>query len=272
MDLSDISAVHFNSVKWSYDGSRLATTSKDGCVRLWDPRTPADQAVTLDGLPAKKVNKAFWCGNLPFFGTLGSDKSSKRKLVIWDVNNIEAGPVENKMPDSSSSTSSVALPHYDPDVNILYYFGKGESQVWFGEIMQDGKVVAAGRQNLQKPQKGGCWVPKHGLDAMKCEVQRFMKIEAKAVIPHSFIFPKKNTDVFHQDVYPDTFQGMPALTSEEWFGGANAAPLVGSMNPENRSQGDGAGFVFEKKATYAELEAENRALKERVAELEAQLA
>lgn len=270
MDIEAANA-HFNSVIWNYDGSRVATTSKDGFVRLWDPRTPGDQAVCIEGIAQKKVNKAFWCGNLNYVGTIGSDRTSKRQILLWDLNNLEK-PVLKMKPDNASSTSSVAMPHYDPDVNILYFYGKGESQVWFGEVTDAGKIITGGRQNLRTPQKGGCWVPKHGLDVMKCEVQRFMKIESNAVVPHAFIFPKKNTDVFHDDVYPDTFMGAPALTTEEWLGGENKPPVLGSLNPANRSQGDsGAGFTFEKKATYAELEAENAALKERIAELEAQI-
>merc|ERR1712193_317550 len=105
---------------------------KDGNLRLWDPRTPGDQAVAIEGLAAKKVAKAFWCGNLNFVGTIGQDKSSKRVIKIWDLSNTSK-PVTTMKPGSGSSTSSVAMPHYDPDVNILYFYGKGESQVWFGE-------------------------------------------------------------------------------------------------------------------------------------------
>lgn len=261
---------NFNSCLWSYDGSRVATTAKDGILRLWDPRTPAEERNEYEATAAKKVNKVFWCGKTNYIGTIGQDRTSKREIVIWDLQNMEK-PVFKFKPDNASSTSSVAVPHYDADVDILYFFGKGESQVWFGELLGSGKMIAAGRQNLRTPQKGGAWVPKAGLDVMRCEVQRFMKIEARAVVPHSFIFPKKNTDVFHDDVYPDTMIGMPALDGSAWLSGENAMPVLGPLNPETRSQGDG-GFAFEAKATYAELEAENAQLKARIAELEAQLA
>lgn len=263
---------NYNSVVWSYDSSRLATTSKDGKIRIWDPRTDSSTAVVVDAFPAKKVNKVFWCGNTNYIGTVGAKEGNVREIKIWDVTNLEA-PVATELSEGHNSTSTVAIPHYDAANNILYYFAKGASQVWFGEILGSGKIVTAGRQNLVQPAKGGCWVPSQGLDVMKCEVQRFMKLEANKIVPQSFTFPKKNMDVFHDDLFPDCFMGQQAMTGDEWLAGENKEPVLGSMDPSNRSQGDSSGGVqFVKKATYAELEAENQALKERVAELEAQLA
>jgi len=269
---------NFTGIKWAYDGSRLATTSKDGILRLWDPRTPASEVTCVTGLAEKATNKPFWCGKLPYVGTVGQDKTRKRVLNLWDVNKLDS-PVQSMKPGSTSSSPSVAIPYYDEDMNILYYFGKGQSTVWFGEIMDDASVVPAGVGRLQTPMKGGCFMPKHAVNTWMggsggnggCEVARFMKIEANAIVPHSFVFPKR-TEVYHADVYPDTFQGNFALTKDDWLAGQNAMPVIGSMDPEQRSQGDSAGMVFEKKASYAELEQENADLKARVAELEAMVA
>merc|ERR1711933_170307 len=93
-----------------------------------------------------------------------------------------------------------------------------------------------------------------------------------SVIPISFRVPRKSgADVFQEDIYPDTFAGKAATTAEEWLGGANKDPVLTTMDPEKKTDDDGATYKFEKKKTYQELEEENKALKARVKELEAQL-
>merc|ERR1711933_620900 len=93
-----------------------------------------------------------------------------------------------------------------------------------------------------------------------------------SVIPISFRVPRKSgADVFQEDIYPDTFAGKAATTAEEWLGGANKDPVLTTMDPEKNTDDDGSPYKFEKKKTYQELEEENKALKARVKELEAQL-
>ena len=69
-----------------------------------------------------------------------------------------------------------------------------------------------------KAQKGIAMVPKRGLDIMSCETTRLLKLTSNAVEPLRFIVPRKS-DAFQEDIFPDTFAGVPSMTADEWLGG-----------------------------------------------------
>merc|ERR1712154_626673 len=76
-------------------------------------------------------------------------------------------------------------------------------------------------------------------------------------IPISFVVPRKSGgDVFQEDIYPDCYAGKPALSADEWLDGNNKDPIYTSMDPEKQENGD---------------EQENKTLKARIKELEAQI-
>jgi len=100
-------------------------------------------------------------------------------------------------------------------------------------------------------------------------------LTGNSVIPISFIVPRKaGAEVFQEDIYPNAYAGRPSLQADEWLKGENKAPITVSMNPavrgDDKDQSGGGGFV--KKKTYAELEQENHELKERIAQLQSELA
>lgn len=164
------------------------------------------------------------------------------------------------------------MPTYDEDTHLLYTAGKGDGSVSFQELVDDKRCVyQLGSYRDTEPQKGGSFVPKKGLRTDRCEVMRYMKLTKTAVIPISFMVPRKTgSEIFQADIYPDCKAGLPSMSADEYFGGANKDPITMAMDPEKRND-DAAGVTFVKKATYAELAAENEALKAKIAELEAQL-
>ena len=84
--------------------------------------------------------------------------------------------------------ASVLLPHVDQELNVLYLAGKGDNSVSFYEMRNDDKILhflSLYRDSV--PQKGGGWVYKRGLNVMRCEVQRYLKLTKDSVIPVSFI-------------------------------------------------------------------------------------
>ena len=58
-------------------------------------------------------------------------------------------------------------------------------------------------------------MPKRGVDVMQCEITRFYKLNTSRNIvePVSMIVPRK-TEVFQDDIYPETAAPIPALTGE----------------------------------------------------------
>ena len=165
------------------------------------------------------------------------------------------------------------MPFYDNDLGVLYMYGKGGGNVMYSEIINDSKKwYSLGTYRDTEPQKGGGWLSKKGCDVWQCEINRFFKLTTKSIIPISFIVPRKSgNDVFQEDIYLDCYAGKAALSATEWIEGNNKEPIKKSMNPENQNdENDQNAFV--KKKSYQDLEKEVISLKERIKELEVQLA
>ncbi len=97
--------------------------------------------------------------------------------------------------------------------------------------------------------------------------------------PVSFQVPRKS-DMFQEDLYPDTYAGIPALTSEEWFGGEDKnAPTVSMKPGDKKDGGDKPSVKLTAKPSSSDLERqlnetkqELEVAKKRIQELEAELA
>lgn len=256
------------SLEWNYDGSQLAITGKDKMLRIFDPRKP-NEAVSVPSVEGTKSSKVFWMPNLGWIGCTGFSKSARRQLKFWDLKDMSK-PIFSSDIDQ---VSSVLMPYYDNDHGLLYMSGKGDGTVSFSEIINDSKKwYNLGAYRATEPQKGGGWMAKRACNVWQCEVNRFFKLTKNSIIPIHFRVPRKSgADVFQEDIYPDTFAGKPALSADEWLEGNNKDPVLATMDPDKKEDDDGVEYKFEKKKTYQELEAENKALKARVKELEAQL-
>jgi len=259
------------SMDWNKDGSMLAVTGKDKVLRVYDPRQQ-DSAIKIEGaFGGIKSSKCFWADSFGFVGSTGFSKGAKRHLKMWDLRGNTEKPIYNLGIDNAAS---VLIPHMDNDLGILYLAGKGDNSVSYYELRNDSKIMhylSVYRDGI--PQKGGGWVPKRGLEVMKCEVQRFLKLTKDSVVPISFIVPRKSGgDVFQEDIYPQCSSTKPALTADEWASGSNADPNTMNMDPDERKEDDGGDVQFSKKATYDEVVAENMELKKLVKQLQDELA
>eukprot|EP00486_Rosalina_sp_Unknown_P014363 CAMPEP_0201596068 /NCGR_PEP_ID=MMETSP0190_2-20130828/192867_1 /ASSEMBLY_ACC=CAM_ASM_000263 /TAXON_ID=37353 /ORGANISM="Rosalina sp." /LENGTH=478 /DNA_ID=CAMNT_0048056285 /DNA_START=44 /DNA_END=1480 /DNA_ORIENTATION=+ len=257
------------SMEWNIDGSQLATTGKDKQLRIFDPRIP-DEAASVESFQGTKSSKVFWIPNLGWIGAVGFSKTARRQLRFWDLKDLSKPIYKNDI----DQVSSVLMPYYDNDNGLLYMSGKGDGAVSYSEIINDSKKwYPLSQYRATEPQKGGGWMAKRSCNVFRCEVNRFFKLTKSTIIPISFIVPRKSgADVFQEDIFPDTFAGKPALSADEWLSGENKDPVTISMDPEKKEDGDDSQqTTFVKKKTYQELEDENKELRARVAELEAQL-
>eukprot|EP00488_Nonionellina_sp_1-RS-2012_P000532 TRINITY_DN11437_c0_g1_i1.p1 TRINITY_DN11437_c0_g1~~TRINITY_DN11437_c0_g1_i1.p1 ORF type:complete len:159 (+),score=49.92 TRINITY_DN11437_c0_g1_i1:244-720(+) len=155
------------------------------------------------------------------------------------------------------------MPYYDNDNGLLYMSGKGDGSVAYSEIINDAKKwYPLGAYKSPEPQKGGGWIPKRACDVWRCEVNRFLKLTKNAVIPISFIVPRKSgADVFQDDIYPDAKAGVASLTADEWLEGTNKDPVMTTMDPSKRDESQGATATFTKKKVIQELDQENDTIK-----------
>jgi len=261
------------SLQWDNLGTELGfcyKSSKGTQMCVTDPRS-GEISGQLKAFQ-KKTAKMFFHGGKQWVGAFGFKDGRKRYLRIWDRRKFVAD--EKVLDLELDNESSVLMPYFDEDINLLWVYGKGSGAVNFYELGGKKHAVALGGIRNSTPCKGGCFIPKIACDTSKCEIARFMKLEIKdsklRICPYKFIVPRKST-LYQDDIYPDTYSGKSLLTDSDWLGGKNVEELKKcSMNPANRSDNDDD-FKVVKKATYGELAEENKALKKRIEELEAQL-
>jgi coronin-1B/1C/6 len=258
-------------LKWSYDGSLIASSCKDKKLRVFDARV-SEAIASVQPHEGSKCSKCCWLGKDGNLVTTGFTRQSKRQFRIWDPRKLDKQIVTIDI----DQAAGVIMPTFDEDTNVLYLAGKGDGNIRFYEIVKEAPhAFLLSEYRSSTSQKGMCFLPKRHCDVLKCETARAMKLTSNTVEPLSFIIPRKS-DHFQADIFPDTYAGVPAMNSDEYFEGENKVPPLVSLNPKNGgkiSSGDGSGAApVKKRKTAAQLQKELDAANARIAELEAEVA
>ncbi|CAB4054363.1 CORO2 [Lepeophtheirus salmonis] len=214
------------SMSFNRNGSLLATTCKDKKLRIIDPRSTEVLRIG-DSHTGSKTSKVVYLGDTGRLLTTGFSKSSDRQYAIWSQNDLSQ-PQKSENIDSSSG---VLFPFYDHDTRMVYIAGKGDGIVRYYEIIDEPPWICFLSQFISgAPQRAFGTVPKRGCDTSQCEIFRFYKLHAtKDVIePISMIVPRKS-EMFQDDIYPETTAPAPSLSAEEWLSGKNGHPILMSM-------------------------------------------
>jgi coronin-1B/1C/6 len=130
------------------------------------------------------------------------------------------------------------IPLWDSDTSVLYLCGKGDGTVRLYEYEDKSpfifKLNDGFRSNI--PGKGYCMVPKRGLNIMKHETARILKVTNDSGIhPLNFEVPRKS-DAFQDDIFPPTASDTPAHSHAEWMEGSSKAPVKISLSPSEFGQ------------------------------------
>jgi coronin-1B/1C/6 len=262
------------SVDWNYDGSLMVTTSKDKKIRVIDPR---QESVTAEasGHPGVKGSRAIWLGEKGNIFTVGFSRSSDRCYTILDPRKLDASLVKQNI----DTSSGILMPFYDNDTSLLFLAGKGDGNIRYYEMTDENPYIHyVSDYKSATPQLGMCMKPKTACDVSSCEVVCMVKACKTMLEPIHFCVPRKS-ELFQDDIFPDTPGQDPAMSAAEWLGGANKQPIKVSLE---------GGFVAkakpefkpiavkevkeEKPKTEAEWRSEVTELNKRVAYLEAELA
>ncbi|CAH8450851.1 unnamed protein product [Schistosoma haematobium] len=212
------------SACFNYNGSRLVTTCKDRRTRVVNPR---DGKVIVEGIchQGTKPQEAIYIKDDRIF-TTGFSPMSERQFALWNKDDFSE-PLHIQELDTSNG---VMFPFYDSDTNLVYLCGKGDSTIRYFEITDEQPYIHyINMLTSSDPQRGMGWMPKRGLDVNQNEIARFYKLHAKGlceVIP--FTVPRKS-ELFQDDLYPDTIGDMPSLTADEWMSGKDADPILISL-------------------------------------------
>ncbi|KPP62234.1 coronin, actin binding protein, 2B-like [Scleropages formosus] len=157
--------------------------------------------------------------------TTGFSRMSERQVALWDPDNF-AEPLTLQELDTSSG---VLLPFFDPDTSIVYLVGKGDSSIRYFEVTDEAPYVHyLSMYSSKESQKGMGYMPKRGLEVNKCEIARFYKLHERKCEPIVMTVPRKS-DLFQEDLYPDTIGPEPSAEAADWFAGKDAKPILISL-------------------------------------------
>jgi coronin-1B/1C/6 len=213
------------SFAFNYDGSQIATVSRDKVIRVWDIR--AEKIISQGpGHTGAKASRVVWLGNSDRIATTGFSRLSDRQLALWNTTDIAAGPIGGFT--FLDASAGICMPFYDEGTRCLYLAGKGDGNIRYFEFDNDGFFPLAEYQSVD-PQRGVAMLPKRAVAVHDHEVVRFFKtVNDTAIEPVAFIVPRR-ADTFQHDIYPDCFAGAPSLSADEWHSGKNSFPKVISL-------------------------------------------
>lgn len=128
------------------------------------------------------------------------------------------------------SSNGVMFPMYDPDTNLVYLCGKGDSVIRYFEITPEVPFVHyINTFQLPDPQRGIGMMPKRGVDVTTCEITRFYRLNNSGFCQIITMTVPRKSELFQEDLYPDTPGDIPALTAEEWWEGQSKEPILMSL-------------------------------------------
>jgi WD40 repeat protein len=258
------------SFEWNRKGSLMASTCKDKNIRIFDPRTNK-VAQTCEGHQGTKSSRLVWMENHNVLASCGFSKTSVRKIALYDPRKLTNAPVSEIELDQSAG---VLMPFYDEDTSMLYVAGKGDGNIRYYEIVDEAPFIHyLDDFRSNSPHKGVCFLPKTSVDYMSCEVAQCFRVLRDVVEPVHFTVPRKS-DVFQNDLFPDTYAGQPGLKASDWLNGKDADPVLAPLQEAAAATKNKKAATINVKAkkTPAELEKELAAAHARIRELEEQLA
>lgn len=246
------------SVSFSRNGHKIATTCKDKKLRIIETLS-GKVLVEKKGHEGRKPQRVIFCDKFNCVFTTGFSRMSERQYGVWDEDSLEQKHLEDI--DTSNGVLSI---FYDPDTSMIYLAGKGDANIRYYELVNEEPYCHwITTFSTNKPQRGLGFMPKRGCNVNINEVAKFFKlIETKNICePISFAVPRKS-ELFQEDIFPDTQGDEPSLTAEEFFEGKIAEPKLISL----KAKFDGKAVGTSKKKTVGLAKLASKAKKTEAAD------
>jgi len=215
------------SVTWNWNGSLMATDSRDRKIRLFDPRQNRVIFETED-IGGAQGSAVTWLGNRDHLCCVGFTKQSERRMDILDIRS----PSQRLASQTIDQGSGFLTPFFDNDTGVLLLWGKGDGKIIFYEVVNESPFVyPLVEYKTNVPQIGIALQHKTQCNVREVEIFRLFKLTLDTLIPISICVPRTKKEYFQDDVYPPTRALEPVLSAEEWFGGQNGEPKLISLQP-----------------------------------------
>jgi len=224
-----------HDIVWDVKGDQYAFSCKDKNIRFVDPRTGKLASMITKGHDGAKSVKLTYVNDSGKMFSFGSTRQSQREIKVWDLKNLDK-PIHT---ESIDTAAGAMIPLWDPDTNVLYQCGKGDGIVRLYEYEDKSPFIFKLNDGFRSstPGKGYCMVPKRGLNVMKHETARILKVtNSNGIQPLAFTVPRKS-DAFQDDINPDTAAACQAHSCQEWFQGSSKEPVKVGLNPGKTNGG-----------------------------------
>ncbi|KAM6164324.1 coronin-6 isoform 1-T1 [Rhynchocyon petersi] len=220
----------------------IASASDDTTIMVWQipdytpVRNITEPIITLEG-HSKRVGIITWH---PTARNVLLSAGGDNVIIIWNVGTGEVLlSLDDMHPDVihsvcwNSNGSLLATTCKDKTLRIIDprkgQVVAGDSSIRYFEITDEAPFVHyLNTFSSKEPQRGMGFMPKRGLDVSKCEIARFYKLHERKCEPIIMTVPRKS-DLFQDDLYPDTPGPEPALEADEWVSGQDAEPVLISL-------------------------------------------
>ncbi|KAL6731565.1 hypothetical protein Aduo_002416 [Ancylostoma duodenale] len=225
-EISDFSS---SCIAFSPNSSLFAATSRQSHrVCIFDARTGnAMKSAMLPhdgGMPPKVL-----FASAQRLVTFGNTRINRRQFAIHSISSF-GSPLATVDVDGSSGQ---LCPLFDPDLNLLYISGKGDSTFRLYEFVNRSPyVIYLTECQQQAPHTCICTISKRALNLTGAEVMRVYRLHPQSLLiqPLSFIVPRRS-DQFHPDLYPPTRGPTPAASLAEWQAGLDVVPVQLQLRP-----------------------------------------
>lgn len=216
------------SVSFSYDGSLMATSSRDGVVRLLDVR--ASKVVhEFKPIEDKRDTQVIFAGSNDRLITTGFGSMSRRSVSLWSTADLSK-PLSTVALDTSTD---VPVPYFDMDTNLLVLASMGSRVVRLYNVKSDG-IEYLSFANFDHELTGFAFNHKTEVDVMGVEIFKglYASSQGKNVKKFSYTQLRKRTEFFQDDVYPPTLSAAPLMDSTDYFDGKTVEPRFVSLQPK----------------------------------------
>ncbi|NXS25118.1 CORO7 protein, partial [Mystacornis crossleyi] len=155
------------SMAWSPDGKKLATVSKDGRIRLYEPRHSSQPQQEGPGPEGGRGARLVWVCGGDYLLVSGFDSRSERRILLYRAQALPEGPLAVLGLDVAPST---LLPFYDEDTSVVFLTGKGDTRVFLYEVTPEPPYfLECNSFTSNEPHKGFVFLPKTVCDVREVE-------------------------------------------------------------------------------------------------------
>lgn len=72
-------------------------------------------------------------------------------------------------------------------------------------------------------------MPKRGCDVNTCEIAKFYRLNNNGLCQVISMTVPRRSELFQEDLYPDTLSDESSITAEEWIEGQDGEPILVSL-------------------------------------------